>query len=73
MYVDEADRADPHDRTPKVFNLVNGHLNVFVLGLGEDMNGELYVLANKTGGPAEETGLVMKIVRECRGDADCRD
>lgn len=73
MYVDETDRADPHDRTPNVFNLVNGHLNVFVLGLGEDMNGELYVLANKTGGPAEETGLVMKIVRECRGDADCRD
>lgn len=73
MYVVESDRADPHDRTPNVFNLVNGHLNVFVLGLGEDMNGELYVLANKTGGPAEETGLVMKIVRECRGDADCRD
>lgn len=73
MYVDEDDRADPDDRTPNVFNLVNGHLNVFVLGFGEDSDGELYVLANKTGGPDEETGVVMKIVPECTGDADCRD
>jgi glucose/arabinose dehydrogenase len=73
MYVDETDAADPHDRTPNVFNLVNGHINLFVLGLGEDANGELYVLANKTGGPDEETGVIMRIVRECRGDADCRD
>ena len=73
MYVVESDRANPHDRTPKVFNLVNGHLNVFVLGFGEDRRGELYVLANKTGGPDQETGLVMKIVRECADDADCRD
>ena len=73
MYVVENDVADPHDRTPKVFNLVNGHLNVFVLGFGEDARGELYVLANKTGGPDEETGLVMKIVRECADGTDCRD
>jgi glucose/arabinose dehydrogenase len=73
MYVDEEDRADPEDRTPNVFNLVNGHINLFVLGFGEDMNGELYVLANKSGGPGEETGVVMKLVRECTGDADCRD
>jgi glucose/arabinose dehydrogenase len=73
LYVVENDRADPEDRTPKVFNLVNGHLNVFVLGFGEDANGELYVLANKTGGPAEETGLVMRVVRECADGRDCRD
>jgi glucose/arabinose dehydrogenase len=73
MYVDPTDVADPHDRTPKVFNLVNGHLNVFVLGLGEDRNGELYVLANKTGGPDGDTGLVTRIVRECADGADCRD
>jgi glucose/arabinose dehydrogenase len=73
MYVDETDAADPHDRTPNVFNLVNGHINLFVLGMGEDANGELYVLANKTGGPDEETGVVMRIVRECDDDADCRD
>jgi glucose/arabinose dehydrogenase len=73
MYVKESDRANPEDRTPKVFNLVNGHLNVFVLGFGEDRHGEVYVLANKTGGPAEETGLVMRLVRECADDSDCRD
>ncbi|HET9859427.1 MAG TPA: hypothetical protein VFQ19_06610, partial [Nocardioidaceae bacterium] len=74
MYVVEDDKADPEDRTPNVFNLVNGHINLFVLGFGEDMNGELYVLANKNGGPDEERGVVMKIVRECSDDADdCRD
>jgi glucose/arabinose dehydrogenase len=73
MYVDEADRADPHVRTPRVFNLVNGHINLFVLGFGEDARGEVYVLANKSGGPAEETGVVLKLVRECSGEADCRD
>ena len=73
MYVNEADQADPERRTPKVFNLVNGHINLFVLGFGEDANGELYVLANKTGGPVEETGVVMKLMRDCTGDADCRD
>ena len=73
MYVHEADKADPHDRTPKVFNLVNGHINLFVLGFGEDANGELYALANKTGGPDQETGVIMRIVRECRGDRECRD
>jgi glucose/arabinose dehydrogenase len=73
MYVDETDAADPEDRTPNVFNLVNGHINLFVLGMGEDANGELYVLANKSGGPDEERGVIMRIVRECRGDADCRD
>lgn len=73
LFVDEADRANPEKRTPKVFNLVNGHINMFVLGFGEDENGELYVLANKTGGPDKETGVVMRLVRECAGDADCRD
>jgi len=31
------------------------------------------VLANKTGVPFEETGVVMKLVRDCTGAADCRD
>lgn len=73
LYVDESDASRPTDRTPKVFNLVNGHINLFVLGIGEDMSGELYVLANKSGGPDEERGVVMKLVRECADDADCRD
>lgn len=72
MYVVEDDRADPHDRTPNVFNLVNGHINLFVLGVGEDMAGELYILANKAGGAEIGEGVVLKLVRECAGDADCR-
>ena len=32
-----------------------------VLGFGEDAAGELYVLANETGGPGGETGVVLKI------------
>lgn len=74
MYVVPEDAADPHDRTPRVFNLVNGHINLFVLGMGEDASGELYVLANKRGGPSGEEGVVMRLVRECADDAqDCRD
>lgn len=73
MYVDERDASDPHRRTPRVFNLVNGHINLFVLGFGEDARGELYVLANKTGGPDEDTGVVMKIVSRCADGAECRD
>jgi glucose/arabinose dehydrogenase len=72
MYVDESDQADPKRRTPRVFNLVNGHINLFVLGFGEDQRGELYVLANKTGGPDGESGVIMKLVRKCTGKADCR-
>ncbi|HET7398196.1 MAG TPA: PQQ-dependent sugar dehydrogenase [Intrasporangium sp.] len=73
MYVREGDQANPKVRTPGVFNLVNGHINLFVLGFGEDRDGELYVLANKTGGPDGDTGAVLKLVRECTGAADCRD
>jgi hypothetical protein len=36
-----------------------------MLGFGEDARGELWALANETGIPFEETGLVMKLVREC--------
>lgn len=32
-----------------------------VLGFGEDAAGELYVLANETGGPNGDTGVVLKI------------
>ena len=67
------DVADPHERTPKVFNLINGHTNVFVLGLGEDRQGEVYVLANKPGIPFEEEGMVLRIVRRCADGRDCRD
>ncbi len=66
--------------------LTNGPLNgnTFMLGLGEDAHGNIWVLANETGIPFEETGLVMKLVRECadkdlvngdpeRRTPECRD
>jgi hypothetical protein len=56
-----------------VVNLVNGTINMFVHGFGEDAAGELYVLASKKGIPFGETGIVMKIVPRCAAGADCRD
>lgn len=37
-------------------------LGLFLLGLGEDATGELYVLANTTGTPAGGTGTILKLV-----------
>ena len=34
-------------------------------GFGEDARGNIWALANETGIPFEETGLVMKLVRRC--------
>ncbi len=33
----------------------------FVLGMGQDRSGEIYVLANDTGVPFEETGVVLRV------------
>jgi glucose/arabinose dehydrogenase len=38
-------------------------LDIFVLGFGQDLAGEIYVLGNVTGIPAGKTGLMKKIVR----------
>jgi glucose/arabinose dehydrogenase len=73
FYLDPSFNPDPKDATPRVVNLVNGRINVFVHGFGEDAAGELYVLATKTGIPFEETGLVMKIVQRCANGTECRD
>ena len=73
MYLDPNFNPDPKDATPRVVNLVNGKINVFVHGFGEDAAGELYVLASKTGVPFEETGLIMKIVPRCAEGAECRN
>jgi glucose/arabinose dehydrogenase len=47
-------------------------LGLSLLGLGQDANGEIYVLANSTGIPFESTGVVLKIVSvaPCEGDFD---
>jgi hypothetical protein len=69
--LDEDDACDPDDCTPRVKYLTNGTLpgNTFMLGFGEDAQGNIWALANETGIPFEETGLVMKLVRECAGKA----
>ncbi len=42
---------------------------LLVLGFGEDADGELYVMANATGTPFENTGVVLRITTK-RGDLD---
>ncbi len=37
-------------------------LSQWLLGFGQDANGEIYVLGNTTGVPFEDTGVVLKIV-----------
>ena len=67
----EENNCNPRDCTPRVEYLTNGPLNgnTFMLGFGEDARGNIYGLANETGIPFEETGLVMRLVRECADDA----
>jgi hypothetical protein len=84
--LNEQDTCNPKDCTPRVQYLANGPLNgnTFMLGFGEDARGNIWALANETGIPFEETGLVTKLVRRCadkalvNGDPDprtppCRD
>jgi hypothetical protein len=73
MYLDPNFNPNPKDATPRVVNLVNGTINMFVHGFGEDAAGELYVLASKKGIPFGETGIITKIVRRCAAGADCRE
>jgi len=65
--LNEQDNCNPKDCTPRVQYLTNGPLpgNTFMLGFGEDAKGNIWALANETGIPFEETGLVMKLVRQC--------
>jgi hypothetical protein len=63
----EDDNCNPRDCTPRVQYLTNGPLsgNTFMLGFGEDARGNIWALANQTGIPFKETGLVTKLVRRC--------
>lgn len=40
----------------------NNRIGAYVLGFGQDDQGELYVLTNETPGPTGETGVVWKLV-----------
>lgn len=45
------------------FRVVGSEMDdLMLLGFGEDAEGELYVLANETGSPSGETGVVLKII-----------
>jgi hypothetical protein len=52
------------------FALADGDLGLFVLGFGQDASGELYVMANETGVPFEDTGVVLRIESVCGADCD---
>jgi hypothetical protein len=54
--VDRNFNPDPKEATPRLRNLVNGRINLFVHGFGEDAAGELYVLSG--------AGSVYKVVPE---------
>ena len=71
FWLSEESNCNPKDCTPRIFWLTNGPLNgnTFMLGFGEDARGNIWALANETGIPFEETGLVMKLVGECNDDA----
>jgi glucose/arabinose dehydrogenase len=45
-----------------VAGMENGRLGAYVLGFGEDNNGELYVLTSRSGAPAGDTGQVWRLV-----------
>ncbi len=53
-------------KTSKIFQFTlygQDRLGKSLLGFGEDAHGELYVLANETGTPFGDTGVVLKIAR----------
>ena len=48
---------------PQEFELVDqDEVGRFVLGMGQDAKGELYLMANSTGVPFASTGVVLRIV-----------
>jgi hypothetical protein len=61
--------ADPASGSPWTYehlNVVNrpgGALGAFILGFGQDDNGEVYVLTTQNLGPSGTTGQVFRLVR----------
>ncbi len=44
------------------FKMVGGgEIDFFILGMGQDADGEIYVLANNTGVPFESTGMLIRL------------
>ncbi|MDD5099053.1 MAG: cupredoxin family copper-binding protein, partial [Candidatus Colwellbacteria bacterium] len=42
---------------------LNGRLNLFIRGIGQDEEGELYLLTSETTGPSGRTGKIFKIIK----------
>ena len=51
------------------FQLVPNDIDFFLLGLGQDSKGELYVMVNSTGVPSGTTGVILRI-RRALGDTN---
>jgi glucose/arabinose dehydrogenase len=62
-------RADRlwHVQELRVAGRADGRLGHFVLGFGQDLAGEVYVLTSDSTGPTGETGQVYRIARPGRG------
>jgi glucose/arabinose dehydrogenase len=54
-------------------SLIGAALPPSLLGFGQDADGELYVMANQTGVPFGETGVVLKILADSDGDGILED
>lgn len=53
-----------------VTNGDEGHVGGFIRALGEDANGELYVLASQNPGPAGNTGVIYRIIAPTEATED---
>lgn len=51
----------------RLMNRSEGELNHYLLGFGQDADGEVYVLTTDNSGPSGNTGRVYKLVRPGRG------
>jgi glucose/arabinose dehydrogenase len=47
---------------PTIAGSINGRLNRFVMGMGQDASGEVYLLSSANSGPVGETGQVHRLV-----------
>jgi hypothetical protein len=47
----------------RVANRLSGRIDHYVLGFGQDLSGEVYVLVSENTGPTGNTGKVFRLVR----------
>ncbi len=59
----ETPRGDWQVQKINIVNSPNKRINKFIMGFGQDNQGEIYVLAKTTLGPTGDTGVVYKMVK----------